>query len=271
MPPQKAKMPKSKNIVVDLVKMNGAGNSFVIIEKMSDKNISRSKLAQIICGSDLNGTTDGLLFIEKLQPQVFKWDFFNSDGSTAEMCGNAARCATRYLSEKEKILNTEILIHTRAGPVCGIMTSEEEIKIEMPEIKIEELQDGFQKINTGVPHLIFPIEKIDFAAQNKTQARELREKWNTNVTFVAPQSKYLINAVTYERGVEDFTRACGTGAVAAGAWRMIKEEIGNTCQVQMPGGMLTIQWDKKSRPILIGSAMVELTKQIIIEVEDESI
>lgn len=254
------------NKVIDLVKLNGAGNSFVIIENINDQMTPRNQLAQLVCRLDLNGKTDGLLFVEKLQPHKFKWDFYNSDGSTAEMCGNAARCVTRYLSEKENLIGVELEIQTLAGSVFGKMISASEIEIKMPPVIIENFQDGFQRINTGVPHLIYPIENIKNVSQNKEHARELRHKWNANVTFVASIANDELDAVSFERGVEDFTLACGTGAVAAGVWNILKGNSVNECQINMPGGCLTIKWDKHTEPFLIGNAVIELKKQIVIEV-----
>ena len=258
-------MLNNNKIEVNLVKLNGTGNSFVIIENINNNQMSRAGLAKIICSMDLNGPTDGLLFVEKIRTHVYKWDFYNSDGSAAEMCGNAARCVTRYLSEKEKILNTEIEIQTLAGSVFGMMIDKENIKVEMPQVLIEKTQDGYQRINTGVPHLIFPLEQIQLAKTFKDQARKLREKWNANVTFVSLSTTEIVEAVTYERGVEDFTLACGTGAVAAGIWKLNNENK------NMPGGRLIIEWDKKLRPYLIGNAVIELTRQITIEVNNESV
>lgn len=263
-------MAKTNSMKIKFSKFNGAGNSFIIVDELEGQISSRSELAKKLCALDLNGPTDGLLFIEKLNHLVYQWDFYNSDGSSAEMCGNAARCMTRFLSEKENLQKQKIQIKTLAGPVYGVMNSEHHIDITMPLVQIENEQDSFMRINTGVPHLIYPLSSISEAKMLKAQAGQLRQKWNANITFVTAQGDDQVAAITFERGVEDFTLACGTGAVAAAIWQMLKHPDLQSCQVEMPGGRLTVNWDKKNEPHLIGSAIKELENELMIEDKNES-
>ncbi len=264
-----------------IIKMSGAGNTFALIDARngSDWNVfekkyvsSRSEFAKKICSSVLGIGADGLLLIQNGSSGFdYDWDFYNSDGSTAEMCGNAARCAARYCSES---LQTNILSEIRFKTGAGMVTTKnlgaQSVRVQMPparvlqpEIELRTKSSSLEKfalVNTGVPHLVQKIHDMNDVTFLKEMAREVRSHHDlqpsgANVTFFVETSPGAIQAVTYERGVEDYTLACGTGAVAAAMVYSQYSKLANV-DVKMPGGILNVQFGKQDEhPVMSGEAL----------------
>lgn len=232
---------------------SGAGNSFYVqtVEASAEKltPAARAQLVQKICGLFPQAPTDGVLFL-KPENGNYTWDFFNADGSTAEMCGNAARCAVFYLKEKFKE-HSDFHFLTIAGQVDGHWKSKNRAEILMPEMKIKKNNEIGLWVDTGVPHIVL----------QEKPSKEKALKWRkdpspagSNITFIWNIHAGGANAVTFERGVEDFTAACGTGAVAAAAALFLKHG-GHKFEVKMPGGTLEVlNVQDGSRPTLAGPA-----------------
>lgn len=269
---------------VSITKMSGAGNTFALIDARKKSawedvekvlGMSRPQFAKMICDKVLGLSVDGLLLIESgLDNFDYVWDFYNSDGSTAEMCGNAARCAARFCFENLDDCDGEkstFNFKTGAGLVVAQVLGDGKIRVRMPEARFiqEHLElktrssstEVFALVNTGVPHLVQKIHNISDAVALKEMAREARahhdlQPAGANVTFYAPEEAIgKIRAVTFERGVEDYTLACGTGAVAA-ALVYAKETHEEQILVQMPGGNMQVVFLKNdSHPLMIGDAV----------------
>lgn len=262
-----------------ITKMSGAGNTFALVDARSISawksaeqilNMPRSHFAKMICDRVLGLSTDGLLLIEDGGEGFdFNWDFYNSDGSSAEMCGNAARCAARFCHEDLKSNISNMRFHTGAGLVTAQILGDGRVRVKMPaaqwiqeslQLKTNSSSEAFAQVNTGVPHLVQKIHNIRDAVALKDMARECRSHPDlmpagSNVTFYAPDQDGKIRAVTFERGVEDYTLACGTGAVAA-AMVHAKESGRHHIEVHMPGGLLEIQFiEGDSCPLMLGEAL----------------
>lgn len=250
-------------------RMSGAQNTFFIANifepswsqaysAMSDSD--KASLAAHLC-TDFHGFhTDGLLYLRPENQFDFAWDFYNSDGSHAEMCGNAARCAAFFFYHKVKA-QKQMKFLTVAGEITGEVLSPELVRVEMTKISDPKEMSvlghtGFY-INTGVPHFVLE-ERPD--ANTSKQLRKVSDfgTAGANITFVENLKQNYLQAVTFERGVEDFTQACGTGAVAAAMYLQSKKMAKNSVDVQMPGGILTIEGaGVGKRPFLTGSARIE--------------
>ncbi|QDK36139.1 diaminopimelate epimerase [Bdellovibrio sp. NC01] len=265
---------------IKITKMSGAGNTFALIDArdstgwaMVEKtlNMSRPDFARLVCDKVLGVATDGFLLIENGdQGFDFNWDFYNNDGSTAEMCGNAARCAARFCYEKLSPEHANIRFKTGAGLVTAQVLGDGRIRVKMPEAKFVNPKisllthfgssEVFALVNTGVPHLVQKLITMDDAANMKDLARECRSHKDlgaagANVTYYAIESENKIRAVTFERGVEDYTLACGTGAVAA-AMVYAKEKNLSRVEVQMPGGAMEVQFiEGDPCPLMTGGAV----------------
>lgn len=275
--------------MLKLHKMTGAGNSFLVLEDNSFPEAKkRRSFVKKLCSLNYGVGADGLLFIKRDQKQnQYIWDFYNSDGSSAEMCGNAARCAALYV---EKIMGApaqeEAVFVTVAGIVKAHVLNETTIQVLMPQthdlgsltIAFDGKDLSVQTYNTGVPHAVVVVGSLADLNIYKDIIRQLRHHPHfgaagANVTFVERLSSLQIKAVTFERGVEDFTLACGTGAVAAAAAEMktAKAEEGSQVSVEMPGGKLNIHFPNKAQPLMSGEAHFICEISVYEEVFNESV
>ena len=236
--------------------ISGAGNTFHIANQSQAAawpKVLKKQFANKVCSAT---PADGFIFLKN--DKVLSWDFFNNDGSDAEMCGNATRCVGLYLSEILREQKSKWALQTAAGVIEIEKIAIDQFKIIMTEIQIFESSKGFF-CDTGVPHLIQEIAQFQDYRQLKSDAAFLRnnsefQPHGTNVTYVELlPNKNQLRAVSYERGVEDFTEACGTGAMAAAAYNLMKRGSAQT-QVEMPGGTLMMDLTDMKRPIMIGPA-----------------
>ncbi len=225
---------------IPFFKMNGSGNDFIIINDLEETvsntvdNIPLEEFVRKICSRKVSIGADGVILIKKPDnPEVnFKWQFYNADGSKAEMCGNGSRCAARF-AFLNKIAPLYMKFETLAGIIEAQLTSVNTVRVKLPnptqlhlDMEITQPNTSLSFINTGVPHVVIIVEDI-----NKINVKDLGSKiryhesfkpQGTNVNFVKPLNEHTIEIRTYERGVEDETFACGTGATASAIVTMVK-------------------------------------------------
>lgn len=213
---------------IEFYKMSGAGNDFIIIDNRNQV-VDETDLVGFIakvCRRKFSVGADGLILVESSDKVDFKWRFYNSDGSRAEMCGNGARCAARF-AYVNQIAGPELSFETDAGIVSARMQNDR-VKIRMTDptglrlnypLKIGSRMLRISSINTGVPHAVVEVEDLENADVCKDgrciRFHEAYAPAGTNANFVSMTAKGEIVIRTYERGVEDETLACGTGSVAA--------------------------------------------------------
>jgi diaminopimelate epimerase len=169
---------------------------------------------------------------------------------------------------------------TGAGPITVQVLGDERVRVHMPDLKdyqesrilvIDDKEHTFSFVNSGVPHLVMQLSTYKHATELKELARKARSHTSlaptgSNVTFYVKEKKGVIKAVTFERGVEDYTQACGTGAVAA-AYVEFKKSHERNLEVHMPGGTLSIQISKVSeKPLMTGDAVFVMEFQYFYEV-----
>ena len=210
---------------MNLSKYSANGNDFVIFH--SDTKEDRSELAKTLCHRQDGIGADGLVVLVPNEEYDFEWEFYNSDGSHADMCGNASR-ATAHYAYTHSLAAKSMSFLTGAGVINATVESSDEkkgmIQSELTPPEILDMSIDFNSkswwlINTGVPHLVSFTQNIkEF---DILEARELRHRYNANVNIAYVDGKNL-RVRTYERGVEDETLACGTG-MAACFYRAYKE------------------------------------------------
>jgi len=230
-------------------KMSGSGNDFIIIDnrnRVVDEGDLQGFIAKV-CRRKMSVGADGLILVEKSENVDFKWRFFNADGSSAEMCGNGARCAARF-AYLNGISGAEVSFETEAG-IVSAQVKNDRVKIKMPDpidLKTDynlELGNGAMQVcsvNTGVPHVVITVGDIDDVEVVKI-GREIRfhDRYapaGTNVNFIYSPNDNTISIRTYERGVEDETLACGTGSVAAAIIMGCKSKCQSPVKVITRGG-----------------------------------
>lgn len=210
-------------MTLNFTKLVASGNDFILLDSRSkNRGLNFKDTAKRLCNRRLGIGADGLLVLEKSKKANVKMRIFNADGSEAEMCGNGARCAAYFLNPK-----SQIRIETRAGILFAKvnkenvkinLTSPKDIKFDLV-INLNKHPLRLNLINTGVPHAVIlceGIEKIDVYHLGRLVRYHKRFKpKGTNVDFVEPKGLKSIKLRTYERGVEEETLACGTGAVAS--------------------------------------------------------
>lgn len=208
-------------------KMHGGGNDFIIIDNRTGVvGQDAAGLARRLCRRKFSVGADGLILIEPSATADFRWRFHNADGSEAEMCGNGARCAARF-AYLNGIAGPRLCFETLAGVIhAEVMGKRVKIGPSRPKnlaFDITILVEGkpllAHHVNTGVPHTIILTDNVD-AAPVRELGRSIRfhERFapaGTNVNFVQVLHQHAIRIRTYERGVEDETLACGTGAAAS--------------------------------------------------------
>jgi diaminopimelate epimerase len=241
--------------------MSGSGNDFIIVDnrkKVVKDNYLPGFISRI-CRRKMSVGADGFILIEPSDKADFKWRFFNSDGSKAEMCGNGARCAARF-AYVNGIAGKNLSFETEAGVVSG-QVKEDRAKVKMPdpaEVRLDyniELKSGpvtVCSVNTGVPHVVVmkqTIEDIDvFELGREIRYHEAFAPAGTNVNFICQQNQGQLAIRTYERGVENETLACGTGSIAAALITSCKTKWPSPINLLTRSGeSLTIYFKKDSR------------------------
>jgi diaminopimelate epimerase len=214
---------------IHFFKMSGCGNDFIIIDNRNGV-VDESDLKAFIvgiCRRKMSVGADGLILIEKSHKVDFKWRFYNSDGSEAEMCGNGARCVARF-AYLNGIAGPNMAFETLAGIVSASVSESGLVKIKLTDpgpmemdrpIVLGGTKYGISRVNTGVPHAVMAVENIQ-ETPVKELGREIRfhpdfAPAGTNANFISVQPDNIVIIRTYERGVEDETLACGTGCVAS--------------------------------------------------------
>jgi len=245
---------------ITFYKMSGSGNDFIIIDNR-DKVVEEENIRDFIvkvCRRKMSVGADGVILVEPSDTVDFKWRFYNSDGSVAEMCGNGARCVSRF-AYLNAIAGPQMSFETEAGIVSAQVTNDRvKIKTTDPanlmtdyQIELESGPLSVCSVNTGVPHVVVEVDKIDevdvFKLGREIRFHDRYAPAGTNVNFICPQKDETIAIRTYERGVEDETLACGTGAVAAAIVMADKSGIESPVNVMArSGGFLHIYYQEKT-------------------------
>lgn len=196
-----------------LAKYSASGNDFVLFHTFVKK--PRNDLARLLCDRQNGVGADGLIVLVPHNDYDFEWQFYNADGSDAEMCGNGSRACAHYAASRGLAPGTMSFL-TIAGEIkAQVEGNMVQSDLTPPVIKDEGIVEGGKTwwlIDTGVPHLV--TFDADIECFDIEEARALRHKYNANVNISMVQEDGSLRVRTYERGVEDETLACGTGMAA---------------------------------------------------------
>ncbi len=241
--------------------MNGAGNSFFVLEDPEGELRRRGPgaLARQLCRPEEGEQTDGMIVIIPAEgDEDFGMLFYNADGSLGEMCGNGARCICRWGYEHGLAGDTQ-RVETTAGLVTGerIDRSRYRVRLNDPSVldaRTARVGDAAYPCryaelgDPGIPHAVVLLD--DWDARETAALRELGRALRfapvfpkgANVSFVRVLGPDRLKAVTFERGVEDFTLACGTGCGAVAVSLILLGFVpGEALTVDMPGGQLQVR------------------------------
>jgi len=242
-------------------KMNGAGNDFIVLNNLEEKLPVESipQIAKTLCERHLSIGADGFMVVDApTQGGDYKMLFFNSDGSMGEMCGNGARCICRYGYEIGLAGETQT-VETTAGIVTGQRIDQRlyrirlndptTIKLDAPvEVDGKEYPCAYVELgNPGIPHAVVPYSGLKDADTNELRELGRKIRWHkdfpkgANVNFYEIVGEDLVYERTFERGVEDFTYACGTGTGSVVTVLTLQGKVsGHDVKVDMAGGQLII-------------------------------
>jgi diaminopimelate epimerase len=236
-------------MVLDFTKMNGAGNDFVLVDNRARKvTLTRAQIVRV-CDRHRGVGADGVIL---LVPSVsgkadWAWEFYNSDGSTGEMCGNGARCFSRFV-QRLTAVNGGFTFETEAGVItAGFQGERVTVSLTQPgEVRLNQqvpLSAGTEtihSINTGVPHAVLFVPDADRAMVMQVGPEVRRHPHfgprGTNVNFVERLEPNRIRVRTFERGVEGETLACGTGVTASALVAARLHGFTSPVKVQVQGG-----------------------------------
>lgn len=253
--------------------MSGAGNDFAVADVRGMQQDLES-LSKELCKKL---KTDGFLGIDTSEIADFKLHFYNSDGLRGEMCGNGARCVCKYAYDNG-IAGEAMTVETDAGLVYGWRLSEDRYRIRLNNPGVVDLQrlpdTAYIELGSpGVPHGVTECPSLEWADKEalKPEFLEIRHSSvfpkGVNVNLYRRLTDTSVRILTFERGVEDFTLACGTGSASLAVTLWLKGELpGGRLTVENPGGRLEVAVEGENGQIhkLYLEGTAEIIKEITI-------
>jgi diaminopimelate epimerase len=248
---------------IPFAKLHGNGNDFIVIDEYQKVVIPdemKGQFAAIYCDRRFGIGADGVIYLSKSAQYDLKMRLLQPDESEAEMCGNGIRCLAKFASDAGYVKGS-CSIETQAGPIIvTIETGGEDFlatvtmtdplfeRKDIPATGSGEYKEHIgdfdvYAVNTGVPHaviLVDAVDAIDVAAVAPAIRRHATFPNGANVNFMEKTAENSIRIRTFERGVEEETLSCGTGATASAAVMHHLGLAGDMIEVETRGGPLTI-------------------------------
>ncbi len=208
-------------------KMSGSGNDFVMVDAMRNPPgpLAEERVVRAICARATGIGADGIVFLEPSAEADYRMTYLNSDGSRADLCGNASLCSARLATELGIVRTNEFRVETDAG-VLGARVLADGPEIDLKPVTDVETRLPF-RLDTGerwigfavagVPHLVVRVDDVatvDVVGRGRPLRHDPSRPHGANVNFVSGDGEGEWQMRTFERGVEGETLACGTGAVA---------------------------------------------------------
>ena len=227
--------------------MSGAGNDFMVIDARG-LSLDFSKLAKELC---TKMDCDGFMAVDNSEIADFKLHFYNADGSRGEMCGNGSRCICRFAYDLG-IAGENMSVETDAGIVYGRRLDENNYAVQLNNPGVVDLHRKadcayIELGDPGVPHAVKEVPGLDWSQkeQLRDMARALRFDpafpKGANANLYTRLDENTVRILTFERGVEDYTLACGTGSASTAVVLWLRGEVpSGHLTVKNPGGDLGI-------------------------------
>ncbi len=232
---------------VHFSKYEGAGNDFIMIDnRLQNFNLNQIQI-QFLCDRHFGIGADGLISLENVDHYDFGMKYYNSDGLEGTMCGNGGRCIT-YFAYNLKIIQKKASFVAIDGPHQSEIIRENIVRLKMQDASAAEEFNNAFVINTGSPHYVQFVQNIDQVDVYKN-GKEIRNLSvfgvnGVNVNF-AEELDEIIKVRTYERGVENETLSCGTGAVATALVNALKKnQFSGETTIKNRGGTLKVRFNR---------------------------
>ncbi len=240
-----------KVMKIEFYKYQGTGNDFIMIDNRSEYFPKRNiKAIKSLCDRRFGIGADGLILLEEDSETDFRMVYYNADGNQSSMCGNGGRCIVAF-ANKLGIINDVATFIATDGLHHASKHHENEVSLQMKNVSDIKIADDYVFLNTGSPHHVTFTEdlKNHQVKENGATIRysDLYGKAGSNVNFVDQISNSEFSIRTYERGVEDETLSCGTGATAVA---IAMHRIGKTNKsgvlINVEGGKLRVSFEEKN-------------------------
>ncbi len=245
-------------VMVEFTKMSGAGNDFVLFDNTAQRLKLRPEQIVRLCDRNRGIGADGIILLcpPRSTKADWAWEFYNSDGSIGEMCGNGARCFARYVQKRTGRQN-DFSFETGAGIITARFRGERvTVNLTPPQdLRLNEVlqlsigSETVHSVNTGVPHAVLFVPDADKAMVQQLGPEIRRHPRfapkGTNVNFVQVLGNNEIRVRTFERGVEGETLACGTGVTASALISAAVHQFSSPVQVKVKSGdLLEVSFDR---------------------------
>ena len=228
-------------------KYQGTGNDFVMIDNREGKFPKNdTKLIGRLCDRRFGIGADGLILLEMEAGYDFRMVYYNSDGNPSSMCGNGGRCLVAFAKSLGLIQNEASFLATD-GPHYATVNQDGIVSLQMKDVDTVKITPDFVFLDTGSPHhiqLVDDLKTIDVKGEGaQIRYSELYGEKGSNVNFVSQDSEKEFSVRTYERGVEDETLSCGTGATAVAlAMKALGKTQSNSIGLNVEGGKLQVSF-----------------------------
>lgn len=272
-------------------KMQGAGNDYIYINGFEQTIDNPSETAIELSNRNFGIGSDGLVLILPSKTCDFRMQMFNSDGSEAEMCGNASRCVGKYVFDHELTTKKEITLETKAGIKLITMldgnAKKRKVRVDMGEpilnpelipvkitqnpalkypLKIEDKTWEINCVSMGNPHAVIftnNIKNLDLPTIGpKFESNPIFPR-KTNTEFVEVIDKKTLNMRVWERGAGE-TLACGTGACAVAVAAVMNGLTERKVNINLLGGQLEIEWNENNNHVYMTGEAVTVFDGVIL-------
>ena len=227
--------------------MSGTGNDFIV----STYTGPTSEIQVISLVADSDYDVDGVIFVESINNQTVKMHYFNSDGTTAELCVNGVRCTAKYAYDNDLVTESMITVQAPVGTLIATI-EDSVVKVSAPTptyvdkpIYIDELS-GI-KAEIGNPHLLVEVDEVDsFDLQSFSKKVAMSNTFpdGVNVEIYQIINDNFIKTRVFERGVGE-TDACGSGALCLFNYAYSEKKVLNPTTIMFPGGELDVEYKKE--------------------------
>lgn len=244
-------------------KYQGTGNDFIMVDNRLDSfPKENTQLIEQLCDRRFGIGADGLILLENHTTYDFKMVYFNSDGNESSMCGNGGRCLVAF-AKQLGIIEATAEFEAVDGYHFAKIIGDDLVSLQMKDVDRIAVHQDYSFLNTGSPHhvqLVSDLKNLDVKTEGaKIRYSDLYGKTGSNINFVHQLENDIFAVRTYERGVEDETLSCGTGATAVAiAMHKTGKTNNNIIDLNVEGGKLKVQFDvdkgKYTNVFLIGPA-----------------
>lgn len=236
-------------MTIDFFKYQGAGNDFVLLDnRTGDYDTLTTKNIEKLCNRRFGIGADGLILLENAEGYDFRMVYYNADGRESSMCGNGGRCIVAF-AKRLKVITSKASFIATDGPHTATISTDGIVSLQMIDVTEIAVNKDYSFLNTGSPHHVQMVEYVD-GLNVKEIGYQIRHsilygEEGSNINLVQQDSSDVFTIRTYERGVEDETLACGTGATAVAiAMHNDGKTHSNHVTVKVLGGVLTVDFER---------------------------